>query len=398
MANVLFVVPPFYGHITATMSVGGELIRRGHNVVWVSLKDVNKSIVPEGGQWLVPKGVEAHRHSIEDILQKQNLGTRIAGIESLDFGLNETLIPFARIMNAVMQDVVDEYQPDCIVHDESALAGAVSAYLNNIPYATTITVPPGFFEPELFFPERQKKLLTEMVGLQKSMGVDQDVSIFNSRNLVISFTSRDVLHPHYGDFQFDAPIEFVGATVDGRPEPEKFDWSRIPGNKNPVVYVSVGTVLDDIRESIFLKVIDAFKDAPFTIIANTDPALFPTWPINFVVEKFCPQLEVISRSDLVITHGGFNTLNEALYFDKPMIALPLAWDQFGNAELIVKNNCGVKLKYRRLRPSDLLAATEEVLKNPIYTQNAKRLGESLRALGGTKKAADLIENLFLERS
>lgn len=394
MAVIMFVVPPFYGHITATLGVGAELIARGHQVVWLAMKDIAHGYLPEGGQWIVPEQLDAYRDDIDSILRHQNIGTKISGFDALDFGLNETMLPFARIMMTAMQSVIEKIKPDCIVHDESALAGAIAAVKNNIPYATSITSPPGFFEPKLFFPERQKVLLEKMREIQQEFGINSQRNIFNSDQLILSYTSRELLRPHYGDFQFEGPVAFVGATVDGRPEPAEFDWGQIKNTQLPSLYVSIGTVLDDIRRTIFSKIISALEDQPLNVIVNTSPQLFAQWPSNFYVQEVCPQIDIIQRVDLVITHGGFNTINESLFFDKPLIILPLAWDQSPNANLVVQNGCGKKFRYKRLINEEFAAAVFEAMSSDDLKQNVARLGAAIRSLGGTKKAATLIETLI----
>lgn len=394
MAVIMFVVPPFYGHITATLGVGAELISRGHKVCWVAMKEIAEGYVPEGGEWIVPEQLAIYDEEIDRILRDQNVGTKISGFEALDFGLNETMLPFARIMMTAMQSLIDTIQPDCIVQDESALAGAIAAVKNNIPYVTSITSPPGFFEPNLFFPERQKQLLEAMAGVQRDFGVISEKNIFNSDKLILSYTSRELLKPNYGDFVFEGPVEFVGAIIASRPEPTRFDWSALPNTEWPTLYVSIGTVLDDIRGKIFGKIIAALGDRPINVIANTNPALLEHWPSNFIVQAVCPQLDIIKNVDLVITHGGFNTINESLFFSKPLIVLPLAWDQSPNANLVVQNGCGLKFRYKRLVADDFASAVFEALSSNDLKENAARLGESIRSLGGTNRAANLIEKII----
>jgi MGT family glycosyltransferase len=394
VAVIMFVVPPFYGHITATLGVGAELIARGHRVCWVAMKEIAEGYIPQGGEWIVPEDLAIYRDEIDQILLNQNVGTKISGLEALDFGLNETMLPFARIMMTAMQSLVDTIQPDCIVHDESALAGAIAAVKNNIPYVTSITSPPGFFDPNLFFPERQKQLLETMAGVQRDFGITSGKNIFNSDKLILSYTSRELLKPNYGDFVFDGPVEFVGAIIESRPEPTTFNWNSLPNTEWPTIYVSIGTVLDDIRTTIFGKIIAALGDQPINVIANTSPAIFEQWPSNFVVQSVCPQLDIIKNVDLVITHGGFNTINESLFFNKPLIVLPLAWDQSPNANLVVQNGCGLKFRYKRLVANDFAAAVFEALSSSELKANAARLGESLRSLGGTHRAASLIEKII----
>jgi MGT family glycosyltransferase len=168
----------------------------------------------------------------------------------------------------------------------------------------------------------------------------------------------------------------------------------LPNTEWPTIYVSIGTVLDDIRTTIFGKIIAALGDQPINVIANTSPAIFEQWPSNFVVQSVCPQLDIIKNVDLVITHGGFNTINESLFFNKPLIVLPLAWDQSPNANLVVQNGCGLKFRYKRLVANDFAAAVFEALSSSELKANAARLGESLRSLGGTHRAASLIEKII----
>lgn len=389
----MFVVPPYYGHITPTLSIGDELIRRGHNVCWVSPRDISIELIPKGGQWIVPDEVRVQKDEVDRIMERQNIGTNLTDEETFDFIIYESLLPFAEILNCGIQAVIDRFGPDVIIHDESALAGAVAAVKNNIPYVTSITPPPGFFEPNLLNPAAQKILLDKMRVVQKKMGIDLDRVIFNSDKLVLSFTSPELIKPRYLDFVFESPIAFVGPAVKHKPEPYKFDWEQIEHSDWPIIYVSIGTVLDDIRSVIFKLVIEALSGQSLTVIVNTDPVLFECWPENFIPQKFCPQVDILSKVDLVITHAGFNTVNESLYFDTPLIALPLAWDQSVNANLISSHKCGQQFDYRDLHSDTLKNAVFDVLEDPLYRQNATRLGESLRSKGGTSRAADLIERL-----
>jgi MGT family glycosyltransferase len=199
----------------------------------------------------------------------------------------------------------------------------------------------------------------------------------------------------YGDFEFVGPVTFVGPCLDERPKGGEFDWGLINNPDWPTIYVSIGTVLDEIHHTIFTKVVEAFADSELNVIANTAPDLLNHWPENFVVQKLCPQIDILEKVDAVISHCGFNTMNEALYFDKPIVGIPLAWDQSSNADLLVSHGCGVKLRHRRLNGARLRDAVFEVLNQPLYVDKARILGQSLRSLGGSEVAADMIEQRLL---
>lgn len=203
-------------------------------------------------------------------------------------------------------------------------------------------------------------------------------------NLV--YTSREFI----GNIPFPEHYKFVGPIVKGRPKTCDFDFERLRNTSRPKIYVSLGTVLHKVRKDFFSKIIEALGNEDVTVIAATDPDIFEKWPDNFIVQSFVPQSELLHHIDVVIYHGGFNTVNETLLHSIPMIIIPLAYDQFHIASLVVNSGCGLRLKFRRLRPEDIRNALHEILQNSKYKQAALKIGETLK-IGGTEKAADYLE-------
>ncbi|GAC1483495.1 MAG: hypothetical protein PVSMB9_09330 [Candidatus Dormibacteria bacterium] len=101
--------------------------------------------------------------------------------------------------------------------------------------------------------------------------------------------------------------------------------------------------------------------------------------------------------DLVITHGGNNTVTESLYFGKPMIVLPLFWDQPDNAQRVQETGVGVRLDPYRCSEDGLLASIAALLSNDAHQSRLRRLSERLQREPGTGRAAELIERLARSR-
>ena len=112
-----------------------------------------------------------------------------------------------------------------------------------------------------------------------------------------------------------------------------------------------------------------------------------------VGEEFLPQTSILPQVDLVITHGGNNTVTECLYFGKPMVVLPLFWDQYDNAQRIDETGFGARLATYAHEPAELTAAIDRLLADAALAARLGAVSTRLRAAPGTERAADLIESL-----
>lgn len=392
MAKFLFVVPPFFGHISPTLSVGASLLAHGHEVAWTGLVPLADKHIPEGGRYMLPEAELApHQDEIERILKRQDDGPSLSGPEVMKLALEETYIPFARIMVPGVARVVDDFQPDVIVNDCITFAGALVAHLKGIPCVTTTPVPPDVMgdtansAPKIF--EWQQNLIK---GLQRELGIYTDEFVIHSHQMNIVFTSKEFA----GFPEPEAHMKFVGP-VKGRPNETPFDWERLERATTPKVFVSLGTLLVDIRKEFFLKLIEAFGNEPITIVAATDPSVIDEWPENFIVQGFVPQADIIPKMDAVICHGGFNTVNDSFMNGLPMLITPIAYDHFHTAALIENAGCGIKVRYKRLRVADVKNAMRELLENPKYRNAARHIRDTFNAAGGNAKAVELLENFAL---
>lgn len=392
----LFVVPPFFGHISPTLSVGAGLIDRGHQVMWVGIRELGGEHIPPGGKFVVPREELAeYQPEISRILKRQDdgpgvSGPGISGAEMIKLALEETYIPFCRFIMKGLCRITDEFRPDVIVSDCITFAGGICAYNKGIPYATTTPVPPDLADDVSNLPKIDAWQNNLINGLQQEFGIYTKKRVMHSDRLNLVFTSKEfaaVPDP-------PAHMKFVGP-VNGRPGSVPFDWERLKRAASPKVYVTLGTLLVDVRKAFFEKLIAAFAGQPLTLVVATDPGLFDKWPDNFIVQGFVPQSQLIAEMDAVICHGGFNTVNDTFLNGLPMLITPIAYDQFHTASLIEKAGCGVKIRYKRLRVNDLQAALWEVLENKRYRVAAGKVRNTFLAAGGSERAVQHLEEFAL---
>jgi UDP:flavonoid glycosyltransferase YjiC (YdhE family) len=113
---------------------------------------------------------------------------------------------------------------------------------------------------------------------------------------------------------------------------------------------------------------------------------------NMVGAEFLPQTTLMPQVDAVITHGGNNTVTEALHFGKPMIVLPLFWDQYDNAQRMHELGFGVRLATYAFTEQEMHDAVDRVLR-PAMREQLSGVGRAIRARDGVRAGAAVIERV-----
>jgi MGT family glycosyltransferase len=181
--------------------------------------------------------------------------------------------------------------------------------------------------------------------------------------------------------------------------PVDFPWSRLDPDR-PLAYASMGTLQNGILQT-FRMIAEACAGLDLQLVISLgggqDPALLGDLPGDPVVVGYAPQLELIRRSALTISHGGLNTALESLARGVPMVVLPVAYDQPGVGARVEWSGVGRSIPVGRLTVDRLRDAVRIVLGNPAYREQAGRLQSSIGAADGLNRAADLIEEAFSTR-
>jgi MGT family glycosyltransferase len=120
-------------------------------------------------------------------------------------------------------------------------------------------------------------------------------------------------------------------------------------------------------------------------------------PANFIVRSSVPQIEILRRAAAFVTHGGMNSVQEALYYGVPMAIVPQAADQFWIAARAAELGAALVLDSGRLRPGAIRASVSELLCGAGYAAAAASIAQSLHAAGGPTRAADRIQQFASHR-
>ncbi|XP_074592919.1 uncharacterized protein LOC141848761 [Brevipalpus obovatus] len=174
--------------------------------------------------------------------------------------------------------------------------------------------------------------------------------------------------------------------------PEKFN--RMPGK---LIYFSMGTMMSSCQ-NIIGGILRTLSMSPNRFIVTSggnkfDDSLIDSYE-NIWCCKFVDQLAVLNQVDLIIFHGGNNTMMEALYLGLPMIIIPLVADQLDNAQSVEDKELGAKMFLWDFDSKKLLHLIEIVLTDEKIHRNVRKISSDMHQSKSADEAVDLIEDLY----
>jgi len=205
---------------------------------------------------------------------------------------------------------------------------------------------------------------------------------------------------------FDYPREhlpsqfhYTGPWHDRRVRPPvPFPFEKLDGR--PLIYASMGTLQNQIQQ-VFREIAEACEGVTAQLVISlgggAKPEQIPLLPGNPLVVEYAPQLELLSRAALTITHAGLNTVLESLSAGVPMVAIPVGNDQPGVAARVKWLGAGERLSFKRLRANRLRTLVKKVLEEERYRVQARRLMLEIKRTDGVKRAADLVAQVLHEQ-
>jgi zeaxanthin glucosyltransferase len=172
-----------------------------------------------------------------------------------------------------------------------------------------------------------------------------------------------------------------------------FPWQRLTGEA--LIYASMGTLQNGL-ENVFRAIAEAVtlhRDMQLVLSVGNhlDPEQIGPLPTNTILVRHAPQLELLKRASVCITHAGLNTVLEALAQGVPLVAIPVTVDQPGVAARIADKKTGVVTSLDQLTADHLSTLLNEVLNDSTYRDNARKLQKAIAEANGLSVAADLVE-------
>jgi MGT family glycosyltransferase len=401
VAKIVYFNIQSSGHVNPSIPIITELVKRGEHVIYYNMEEIRPLIEPTGAEF------RPYQLSLDVETLERNAGTGSFMDNALMFTrLGEELLP------SLIADLKRE-QPDAIIHDSLASWGKLAAQAvgqRTIGAMSTFVITAGNMPPMppraiLDLAGSMVRVMPEYNRLAARMRKQFNVkplglmgALMSTGDISLVFTSRE-FQPN--GHKLDDSYKFVGPQMRTLP-PSDFPLDQLTGK--PLIYISLGTIKND-NVDFYRQCFTAFADHPGTFVMSVgkrvEMSSLGTIPDNFRVFPFVPQVDLLAKTDLFITHGGMNSVHEGLYNGVPLVVLPQQAEQALVARQVERNGAGIALAtkppFGKVTVAELRGAVDQVLASDAYRKAAIKLGESLKAAGGPSRAADEIMAFARER-
>lgn len=412
MTHFGIICPASSGHLNTSLPLGYELKKRGHRVTVVGVLDVKQKTLAAGLEFQVIAEDDCPIGSIAESFSK--LGD-MSGLAALRYTVELIASGAVRNFECVPEAIQKAGIEVLLVDQVTSPGGTIAEYLN-IPFITVCSalvlnrdenIPPfntlWEYNPTWWGVLRNKlgyQIVSRVAKPIRNVSDDyrQKWNLPQHSYPNDSYSALAQISQQPAEFEFPRQnlpkcFHFTGPFHNtASREPVAFPWEKLTGQ--PLIYASMGTLQNRLL-GVFEKIAAACSqlDAQLVISlgGSTTPQSLPNLPGNPLVVEYAPQLELLQKAALTITHAGLNTTLESLTNGVPMVAIPVTNDQPGVAARIAWTGAGEVVPLGKLSVEKLQKAVKQVLTEDSYKKNALRLQEAIKQSGGVSKAADIIE-------
>ncbi|MBW4508986.1 MAG: glycosyltransferase [Scytonematopsis contorta HA4267-MV1] len=414
MTHFGIICPTSNGHLNTMTPLGWELKQRGHRVTVIGPLDAQPNTLAAGLEFKAIGESEFPAGAIAQMLDQLGEMSKLAALRYTVFCLQK----MAAICLQEAPKRLKEAGVEALLVDQATPEGGTIAEYLEIPFITVcsalvlnsdVSVPPHYtlwnYNPAWWGQLRNRagytllsyiaKPILELIAdyrrewklppISSSKSLYSELAQLSQQPAEFEFPRQDL--PKY--FHFTGPYHNSNAR-----KPVSFPFEKLTGQ--PLIYASMGTLQNRLT-GIFQTIAEACLGLDAQLVISLGGGFksesIPTLPGSPIVVEYAPQLELLEKASLVITHAGMNTTLESLTQGVPMVAIPIANDQPGVAARIAWTGSGEVVPLGRVSVPILRKAVKLVLTQDSYKQNALRLQEAIRRAGGVSRAADVIEKV-----
>jgi UDP:flavonoid glycosyltransferase YjiC (YdhE family) len=424
--TVVFFPEGAFGPTNNCVGIGQVLRERGARVVFVVEESFAGTLEAQGFEEALMRLKPAPDDSVpvtpgqfwKDFVRETAPEFRKPTIEQLEgfvLPVWQELVDGARYVDERLREIFAEVRPDVIVEDN--VVGFPAVVSADAPWVRIVSCNPLELKdaalPPTFsgyptddvsgwndFRERYRELHEPLQREFSEFCVERGAPPLPDGEFIHESPFLDLnLYPGEADYRRTAPLGPPWHRLDscvrehrGTLDP-RLQQAIESRDEGALLYLSLGS-LGSADVELMRRLIGILAETEHRVVVSMGPQHEElTLADNMVGAEFLPQPAILAHVDLVLTHGGNNTVTESLHFGKPMILLPLFWDQHDNAQRMDELGLGVRLAPYEVEPAELVRAIDRLLADDDLRNRLSRSSQRLQAHAGTEKAARVIASL-----
>jgi len=405
------LTPEVPGHLNPVTTLGKELEQRGHDVTFVGTR-MARTIVARAGLKHVVLGEDDPLNDQQDEVFRElakHVGLKTMLLTGKSFGIQTQLIL------KYLPDVLDRENFDGLLIDQCAPGPCNLAEQRGIPYAVVCNALAMYVDPYTPPPPlpwgyrrdwvgfiRNKLAIWSLLPVYRFLSQESKTKV-DPLKLVMN-QECGLVHlaqqPPFFDFPREKPVPKLHCTApwhrSGRDDTTcDFPWDWLDGR--PLIYASMGT-LQNALGHVFTMIIEACRDLPMQLVLSKgggEVSVQGELPDNVMLVDRAPQLRILEKAALMITHAGLNSTLECIAHGVPMLCLPVTNDQPGVAKRVEWLGMGRVIPVARVSTKRIKKELDHLLGDPEFQKRMSGFQQQLDRMDGPAEAATLIERAFL---
>jgi UDP:flavonoid glycosyltransferase YjiC (YdhE family) len=427
--TIVFFPEGAHGPTNNCVGIGDVLRRRGHRIVFVVEESFAGTLEAKGFEERLmrlgppPENEEAPGQFWVDFIRDTAPIFRKPTVEQLEEFIAPTwqaLIDGAKYVEPRLREILDEVRPDVVVEDN--VVGFAALPASGRPWVRIASCNPAELKDSAIPPfssgypvtdrSRWPAFLEEVERTHRGMWSDFDAFMREHGAPGLSWGSLGpefihespwldlYLYPAEADYARERPLGPAWHRLDSSVRATDGTWElpdhlRTDDGASRLIYLSLGS-LGSADVALMQRLVDVMAATRHRVVVSKGPLADDIrLHDNMTGAAFLPQPAILPQVDLVITHGGNNTVTEAFHHGKPMVVLPLFWDQVDNAQRVDETGFGIRLPAYDFEDAELTAAVDHLLADDALAGRLAAVSGRIRAAEGTRLAADLIERVAI---
>jgi MGT family glycosyltransferase len=418
--TIVFFPEGAFGPTNNCVGIGEVLKARGHRIVFVIEESFAGTLEERGFEERLmrlappPEQEEEPGQFWKDYIRDTAPVFRKTTFEQLAEFIVPTwqaLLDGARYVDDRLVEIFDELDPDAIVEDNVCAFPAIPA--SGRPWTRIVScnpleikdpaLPPPFSGLPVDdrsewdgFRAEYRRVIEEVWADFNDFCTARGAPQLPDGELIHTSPWLNLyLYPRELDYPRSRPLGPTWHNLESSVRASDAPWSAPPEleGEGALIYLSLGS-LGSADVELMERLVEALGSTPHRYVVSKGPQhdRYELAP-NMAGAEFLPQVSVLPQVDLVITHGGNNTVTECMHFGKPMVVLPIFWDQHDNAQRVDETGFGARLPTYSFGDDDLAGAIDRLLDDRDLDRRLGEVSRRLQERPGNARAAELIERV-----